>query len=98
DYPIPTLSAERRYNTNVALQRLFFLNNEFVRKNAAAMTERVKAAGNEEAQVKKAFEIAYQRDPSADEMTVALALLRQDPAEPAMTATVSPAVMRMTAK
>ena len=75
DYPIPTLSAERRYTTNVALQRLFFLNNEFVHKQAAALAERVKAAGNEEAQVRKAFEIVYQRDPSADELSFSLALL-----------------------
>ncbi len=34
DYPLPTLSAERRYTTNVALQRLYFLNNEFVHKQA----------------------------------------------------------------
>jgi hypothetical protein len=68
DYPIPTLSAERRYTTNVALQRLYFLNNEFVHKQAEALADRVKAAGNEEAQVRKAFELVYQRDPSADEL------------------------------
>src|SRR5258708_9941265 len=27
DYPLPTLSAERRYTTNVPLQRLLFLDN-----------------------------------------------------------------------
>src|SRR6202163_1129716 len=75
DYPLPTLSAERRYTTNVALQRLFFLNNEFVHKQAAALAERVKGAGTEEAQVRKAFEIVYQRDPSADELSFSLALL-----------------------
>jgi cytochrome c553 len=82
DYPLPTLSAERRYTTNVALQRLFFLNNEFVHKQAAALAERVKSAGSEEAQVKKAFEIVYQRDPSADELTVSVALLHDTTAVP----------------
>jgi hypothetical protein len=67
DYPIPTLSAERRYTTNVALQRLYFLNNDFVHKQAAALAERVKTAGGDDAQVRKAFEIVYQRDPTADE-------------------------------
>jgi hypothetical protein len=83
DYPLPTLSAERRYTTNVALQRLFFLNNEFVHKQAAALAERVKGAGNEEAQVRKAFEIVYQRDPSVDELSFSLALLH-DTAAPAI--------------
>ena len=70
DLPIPTLSAERRYTTNVALQRLFFLNNEFVHKQAGALAERVRPAGNDEAQVRKAFEIVYERAPSAEELAV----------------------------
>jgi Protein of unknown function (DUF1553) len=93
DYPLPTLSAERRYTTNVALQRLFFLNNEFVHKQAAALAERVKGAGNEEAQVRKAFEIVYQRDPSADELSFSVGLLHDASApggtEPATKAEVS---------
>jgi hypothetical protein len=91
DYPLPTLSAERRYTTNVALQRLFFLNNEFVHKQAAALAGRVKGAGNEEAQVRKAFEIVYQRDPSADELSFSVALLHDTsaPTEPATRAEVS---------
>ncbi len=70
DLPIPTLSAERRYTTNVALQRLFFLNNDFAHKQAAALAERVRPAGNDEAQVRKAFEIVYQREPAAEELAV----------------------------
>src|SRR5262249_50034179 len=76
DYPLPTLSAERRYTTNVALQRLFFLNNDFVHKQGAGLAERVKKESNEQAQIRKAFEIVYQRDPTANEMDAALTLLR----------------------
>ena len=47
-----------------------------------ALAERVKGAGNEEAQVRKAFEIVYQRDPSADELSFSVALLH-DPSAPA---------------
>jgi hypothetical protein len=93
DYPLPTLSAERRYTTNVALQRLFFLNNEFVHKQAAALADRVKGAGDPEAQVRKAFEIVYQRDPSADELSFSVALLHDASApggsQPATRAAVS---------
>jgi hypothetical protein len=85
DYPIPTLSAERRYTTNVALQRLFFLNNEFVHKQAAALAERVKSAGAEDAQVRKAFEIVYQREPSAEELAASVELLH-DTTAPAVKA------------
>jgi len=90
DYPIPTLSAERRYTTNVALQRLFFLNNDFVHKQAAAMAERVKDFGGEEAQVRKAFEVVYQRDPSLEELAAALALLHDTTAPPSAAAGVKP--------
>src|SRR5262249_18365880 len=75
DYPIPTLSAERRYTTNVALQRLFFLNNEFVHNQSFALAERVKKESSEQAQIRKAFEIVYQRDPAPNEMDSALTLL-----------------------
>jgi mono/diheme cytochrome c family protein/cytochrome c553 len=88
DLPIPTLSAEKRYTTNVALQRLFFLNNDFVHKQAAAMAERVRGAGNDDAQVRKAFEIVYQRDPSAEELKVSLELLHE-PAPPPVKAEMS---------
>ncbi len=71
---------------------LYFLNNEFVHKQAAALAERAKTAGNEDAQVRKVFEIVYQRDPSADELAAALNLLHDatvPPAAPAMRAGVS---------
>jgi mono/diheme cytochrome c family protein len=76
DSPTPTLSAEKRYTTNVALQRLFFLNNEFVHKQAAGMADRLSDAAGDEAKARKAFEIVYQRDPSAEESAASLELLR----------------------
>ena len=75
DFPNATLSAERRYVTNVPLQRLFFLNGSFVQKQAEALTQRVMDAGNEEAQVRKAFGIVLQRQPTAAEMRDSLELL-----------------------
>ena len=91
DIPTPTLSAEKRYTTNVALQRLFFLNNDFVHDQASALAARIKDAGDETAQVKKVFEIAYQRDPSAEELAFCLSLLH----EPAAAATDGPAAAPM---
>ncbi len=82
DYPLPTLSAERRYTTNVALQRLFFLNNEFVHKQAEALAERVKSETasptNDDAQVRKVFQIVYQRDPTTEELSASVALLHEN--------------------
>ncbi len=75
DFPTATFSSERRYTTNVPQQRLFFLNNEFVHKQAEALAERVRGAGDDEAQVKKAFSIVYQRQPSPDELKASVELL-----------------------
>jgi cytochrome c553/mono/diheme cytochrome c family protein len=78
DYPIPTLSAEKRYTTNTPLQRLYFLNNDFVHKQAEDLAARIKTAGSEQDQVRKAFEIVYQRDPTADELAASVALLHDN--------------------
>jgi hypothetical protein len=67
----------------VALQRLFFLNNDSVRKAASSLADRLSDAPSSEAKVKKAFEIVYQRDPSAEEMTLSLGLLQDGSAESA---------------
>jgi hypothetical protein len=94
DFPTATISCERRYATNVPQQRLFFLNNEFVHKQAELLAERVRGAGSEEAQVKKAFAIAYQRQPTPDELAASLELLHDQTgvtAAPGTTQTASAA-------
>jgi hypothetical protein len=83
DFPNATLSAERRYTTNVPLQRLFFLNGTFVQKQAEALTRRVMNAGNEEAQIRRAFGIVLQREPTPAELRNSLELLHS-PVEPAL--------------
>jgi hypothetical protein len=69
DFPPATISSEGRYNTNVPLQRLFFLNNDIFYSRAAALAERVSSAGNFDAQVRKAYELVYQRTPTPAELT-----------------------------
>jgi hypothetical protein len=91
DFPTATLSAEKRYTTNVPQQRLFFLNNPFVSSAAGAMADRAKDAGNAEAQVRKAFLIAYQRDPNPQELAAALELFQ---AQEKSSDVKSPAVAR----
>jgi hypothetical protein len=83
DLPTATLSAERRYATNVPVQRLFFLNSPFVEKQAEGLAQRVTGAANDEARVRKAFSIALQREPSEVELKASLELLRRPIPEPA---------------
>jgi mono/diheme cytochrome c family protein len=79
DLPPATLSADKRFVTNVPQQRLFFLNNNVVHAQAATIADRLKSLGSDEAQVKKAFELLYQREPSTEEITASVAYLKQPP-------------------
>lgn len=81
DLPPATISAEKRYVTNVPQQSLFFLNNSFVMKQADTLAQRIKAAGDEEAQIRKAFEIVYQRLPTPEELAVSVPFLKKPPHE-----------------
>jgi mono/diheme cytochrome c family protein len=91
DVPAATISAERRYTTNVPQQRLFFLNNSFVQKQAERLVERIKDAGDPAAQVKKAFDIVYQREATPEEIAAALELVTMEPMKPVTTANATAA-------
>lgn len=95
DFPTATISIEKRYTTNVPQQRLFFLNNEFVHRQAEAVAERARKAGGEEAQVKAVYEITLQRQPTAAEFASALELLRSEPVTKAAPAAVQSAGMAL---
>lgn len=41
DFPNPSLSAERRFSTNVPLQSLYFMNSDFVHRQATAFVHRL---------------------------------------------------------
>ena len=54
DFPNPSLSAERRYTTNVPAQSLYFMNSPFVRRQAELLVDRLL----EEAQPSRAVDEA----------------------------------------
>ena len=41
DFPSPSQTAEQRFSTNVPLQRLFFMNSDFMQQHAERLAERV---------------------------------------------------------
>jgi hypothetical protein len=76
DVPVPTLSAERRYTTNVPQQRLFFLNDPWVKEQVAGLVKRVREASAEPRdQIQAAYRIAYQREATKAEIAAGLELL-----------------------
>ncbi len=72
DFLTPTISVERRFATTIPQQRLFFLNSPMVHSQAEALAERIGAEASEEGRVNKAFEIVYQRPPSAEELKASI--------------------------
>jgi hypothetical protein len=75
DLPTATISTEKRYTTNVPQQRLFFLNSTLVQKQSDAIAENLKGLETPEAQVKRAFELIYQRAPTPAELSVSSAFV-----------------------
>jgi len=69
DFPSASITNEQRVVTNVPLQRLFFLNSEFVMAQADALAGRLAGAGPDpEARVREAYRLLFGRAPAAEEL------------------------------
>src|SRR5215467_1433454 len=79
DFPSPGISAEQRYTTNVPLQRLFFMNSDFVQQQAELVACRVENEPGSEARIRKLYRLALGRDATADEVRASLKYLNQEP-------------------
>jgi hypothetical protein len=82
DFPNPSFTAEQRFSTNVPLQRLYFMNNEFVYMQAGKLAERVLTQPNEAARIAEAYQLLYGRPPTTKEMEVGLQFLKTTPEKP----------------
>ncbi|HEY2910148.1 MAG TPA: DUF1553 domain-containing protein, partial [Gemmataceae bacterium] len=77
DCPDPAAAAPRRAVTTTPLQALTLWNNGFVLRAAEAFAQRVcKEANGIDRQVTRVWQLAYQRDPTAEEAKLAGALVR----------------------
>lgn len=83
DFPNPNLTAEKRHATNVPLQRLFFLNSGFVLKQAELLAKRVADEKGDEARIRKAYRILYQREVTPAELKAGQEFLAQERAKAA---------------
>jgi hypothetical protein len=79
DFPNPSFTAEQRFSTNVPLQRLYFMNNDFVYSQAGKLAERVHSKPNEEARIAEAYRLLYGRAPTPKEVDVGLHFLESTP-------------------
>jgi cytochrome c553 len=79
DFPSPMQSAEKRFTTNVPLQRLFLMNSDFMQQQAERLAERVIAEPTDTARITKAYRLIYGRTPTAAELKAGLEFLEAEP-------------------
>lgn len=79
DFPSPSMTAEQRFTTNVPLQRLFFMNSDFVQQQAELIARQVESEPDTPARIQKAYRLIYGRPASADEVKVGVEFLRAEP-------------------
>ena len=79
DFPDPSIHAEKRVTTNTSVQRLFFLNSEFIKQQAAGLLARARAAAPTDvrAQVRAFYDMLFGRAPEPRELAAALHFLNQ---------------------
>src|SRR5260370_41993600 len=71
DFPNPNSTSEQRIDTNVPLQRLFFMNSNFVHEQSTLLAARLKS-GDEESRVREAYRLGFKRKPTSAETKLRL--------------------------
>ena len=71
DFPSASVTCEQRVVTNVPLQKLYFLNSDFLQQQAAGLAARVHS-------VPEAYAVVFQRKPSASELALGEAFVRTE--------------------
>ncbi len=64
----PNISAEKRFTTTVPLQRLFLMNSDFMQVEAEELAKRVAGEPDNRSRIRKAYLLAYGREPSEEEI------------------------------
>ena len=75
DFPNPNNTSEQRGETNVPLQRLFFMNSELITREAEALAGRLKGADPDK--IREAYQRLYGRPASDAELKLGLDFLKE---------------------
>ena len=79
DFPSASQTAEKRFSTNVPLQRLFFMNSDFMQQHAEKLAERIGGEPTDEARIQKAYRLIFGRVATSAEVQAGRAFLRSEP-------------------
>jgi hypothetical protein len=77
DFPDPNFTSEGRITTDTPLQRLFFLNSEFVINQAKTFISRLETThpAGAETKIRQAYRLLFQREPAPEEVQAGLKFL-----------------------
>jgi hypothetical protein len=79
DFPSASQSAEKRFVTSVPLQRLFFMNSDFMQQHAERVAARVAAEPTIEARIAKTYRLLFGRAPTPEEIAAGREYVRDEP-------------------
>ncbi len=79
DFPAATISAEQRFSTNVPLQRLFFMNSDFMQQQAERLAQKLQEEPDNRTRITKAYRMVLGRNPAEAEVTAGLEYLAAEP-------------------
>ena len=79
DFPNPNMTSARRVGTTVPLQRLFLLNSDFMMRQSETLAARLEreAGRDSQAKVSRAYQLLFQRSPTARELRAGLEFTSQ---------------------
>jgi hypothetical protein len=79
DFPSPSLSAEKRHVTTVPLQRLFFMNSDFVEQQAELVARRSEGEADATARIQKLYGVVFGRGASPQEVAAGMEFVSAEP-------------------
>src|SRR6185503_6762492 len=79
DFPSPNLSAEKRFTTSVPLQRLFFMNSDFMQQQGELLARRIASEPNNTARIQKAYRLIFGRAATDAEAKAGIAFMTTEP-------------------
>src|SRR5439155_3371353 len=79
DFPSANLSAEKRFTTTVPLQRLVFMNSDFMQQQGELLARRVAGEPNNTARIQKVYRLIFGRAATPAEVSAGLEYLAAEP-------------------
>ncbi len=78
DFPNPVVTSEQRLPTIVPLQKLFFMNSDFVMAQSKTLAQKLETAANDDpARIAAAYRLLFQREPTPDERKLGIEFLHE---------------------